>query len=259
MAAGIPCIDVDWPAAVPGVRALATTRAGGVSALPWDCLNLGAHVGDTEASVAENRRRLQAAAGLPAAPRWLRQVHGVAVADLDFLPPGVVPEADAAVATRPGVVCAVLTADCLPVLLAAADGSGVAAAHAGWRGLAAGVVEQSVAALRARLKPGTALLAWLGPAIGPANFEVGPDVHAAFLAHDAAAADAFTPGSDGRWLCDLYRLARQRLAALGIAAVTGGGLCTYADGARFYSHRRDVQHRRLAATGRMASLIWRQA
>jgi YfiH family protein len=251
-------VPVDWRAP-PGVEAVSTARNGGVSSRPWDALNLATHVGDAEHSVKENRRRLRAAARLPAEPRWLRQVHGMAVADLDTLPEGVVPEADAAVATRPGVVCAVLTADCLPVLLAAADGTGVAAAHAGWRGLAAGVVEETVAALRARLPAGAALLAWLGPAIGPANFEVGEEVRTAFLAHDAAAAGAFTRRGDGHWHADLYQLARQRLAALGITAVSGGGLCTYADGARFYSHRRDVQHRQLPATGRMATLIWRQA
>lgn len=256
----VPFIQVDWGGtAPPGVGAVASTRAGGVSAAPWDALNLGAHVGDAEGHVAENRRRLRAAAGLPAAPRWLAQVHGVAVADLDALPEGVVPEADAAVSSRPGVVCAVLTADCLPVLLAAADGRAVAAAHAGWRGLAAGVLEQTVASLRAKLPAGAPLLAWLGAAIGPANFEVGEEVRAAFLAHDPAAASAFTPGSPGRWLCDLYALARQRLAALGVTSVAGGGLCTYADDARFYSHRRDVQHRGLASTGRIASLIWMQA
>lgn len=194
-------------------------------------------------------------AQLPAAPHWLRQVHGVRVADLDLQQPPE-PEADAAVTSRRGVVCVVRTADCLPVLLAAADGSAVAAAHAGWRGLAAGVIEATVDALRARIAPGTPVQAWLGPAIGPAHFEVGREVREAFLARDAGCGGGFAAGSPGRWMCDLYALARRRLAALGIAQVSGGGLCTYADEARFHSYRRDVQHRGLDATGRMASFVW---
>lgn len=256
MAGGLPMVSVDWPAP-PGVQAVVTTRNGGVSSRPWEALNLGPNVGDSEASLKENRRRLQAAARLPSAPRWMHQVHGVIVADLDTLAEGIVPEADAAVASHPGVVCAVLTADCLPVLLAAADGSVVAAAHAGWRGLAAGVLEQTVTALRAKMPVARPVTAWLGPAIGPTNFEVGEDVRSAFLSHDAAAAAAFTRRAENRWLCNLYELARQRLAAAGVTAVSGGGLCTYADEARFYSHRRDVQHRHRVATGRMAALIWR--
>lgn len=216
----------DWPAP-PGVHALVTTRAAGVEA-----------------------------AALPAGPRWLKQVHGITVADLDLLPAGVVPEADAAVATHPGTVCAVRTADCLPVLLAATDGSVVAAAHAGWRGLAAGVLEATVAALRSRSR--SPLIAWLGPAIGPANFEVGGEVREAFLAHDAAAAAAFARGRGDRWLADLYLLARLRLRASGVGQTGGGGFCTYADGVRFHSHRRDVTHGGLDATGRMAALVWRQ-
>lgn len=194
-------------------------------------------------------------AGLPSLPRWLKQVHGKVVADLDA-PGDALPVADAAITTRPGVVCVVRTADCLPVLLAAADGSAVGAAHAGWRGLADGVIETAVAALRARVGAGVPLQAWLGPAIGPGSFEVGDEVRAAFLAADAGAGVAFTAGRDSRWFCDLYLLARRRLAALGIDAVAGGGQCTYAQEAHFFSHRRDVQHRRLDATGRMASFIW---
>jgi YfiH family protein len=195
---------------------------------------------------------------LPAPPRWLRQVHGIAVADLDAMPAGAAePVADAAVTTRRGTVAVVRTADCLPVLLAAADARAVAVAHAGWRGLAAGVLEASIAALRARIAPGTALLAWLGPAIGPGHFEVGGEVRDTFLAADAGAAGAFTRGRADRWMCDLYLLARRRLEAQGVTAVYGGGFCTYADESRFHSHRRDVQHRGLDATGRMASLIWR--
>lgn len=248
---------IDWQP-VPGVRALCTTRASGVSAAPWDSLNLGDHVGDAPMAVAQNRARLAGMANLPAAPCWLRQVHGIAVADLDAWVAGV-PEADAAISTTPAKVCAVLTADCLPVLIAASDGSGVAAAHAGWRGLAAGVIESAVRALRQKLAPGVPLMAWLGPAISAAHFEVGDEVRAAFLAADSAAAAAFVAQSNGRWHADLYQLARQRLARLGIESVAGGGLCTYADEAHFYSHRRDVQHRGLDSTGRMAALIWRTA
>lgn len=224
----------DWPAP-PGVHAVVSTRAAGDAADPriaWP--------------------------HLPAAPRWLRQVHGIAVADLDELPAGAAePVADAAVTARAGRVAVVRTADCLPVLLAAADGQAVAVAHAGWRGLAGGVIEATVAALRVRLAPGTALVAWLGPAIGPERFEVGEEVRATFLAADAGAVGAFTRGRADRWMCDLYLLARRRLQALGVTAIHGGGLCTYADESRFYSHRRDVQHRGLDATGRMASFIWR--
>ncbi|MFO7325167.1 MAG: peptidoglycan editing factor PgeF [Pseudomonadota bacterium] len=196
--------------------------------------------------------------GVPARPRWLRQVHGVAIADLDALPEeGPLPVADAAFTTRPGVVCVVRTADCLPVLLAARDGSVVAAAHAGWRGLAAGVIEATVAAMRARAGRDVLLQAWLGPAIGPGHFEVGEEVRAAFLAADSGAHAAFVPAEEGRWMCDLAALARRRLAALGIGEVSACGHCTYAEEQRFFSHRRDVQHRGLDATGRMASCIWR--
>jgi YfiH family protein len=162
------------------------------------------------------------------------------------------------VCSRSAVVCAVLTADCLPVLLAAGDGSAVGVVHAGWRGLAAGVIEAATDALRARTGTGTVLHAWLGPAIGAAHFEVGADVLEAFTRHDAAAASAFTPNAAGRWQCDLYLLARQRLRAQGVDEISGGGLCTYSDPVRFYSHRRDVQHRGHPATGRMATLIWRE-
>jgi YfiH family protein len=230
-------IAVEWRP-VPGVRALCTTRDT-----------------DLARGMAENRRRLVNAAGLPAEPRWLRQVHGTTVVDLDA-DPDAEPVADAAVTSVPGTVCAVLTADCLPVLLTASDGSLVGAAHAGWRGLAAGVIENTVRAMRARA-PDAALLAFLGPAISAAHFEVGPEVREAFLTSDPAAAAAFRQDEGDRWSCDLYVLARQRLAALGIGAVSGGGLCTYADESRFFSHRRDVQHRGLDGTGRMAALIWR--
>ena len=255
MAALLQFLRPDWPA-LPGVRALSTTRAGGSSAAPFTSLNLGAHVGDAPTAVKANREQLRIAALLPAEPTWLTQVHGVAVADLDTNnDDGIV--ADAAIASLPGRVCVVMTADCLPVTLAAADGSAVAAIHAGWRGLAAGVVEAGVQALRARASRDVSVQAWLGPAIGLANFEVGEEVRAAFLRQDLQAAQAFTPNASGRWQCDLYGLARQRLRAQGITAISGGNFCTYADARRFYSHRRDVQHEGRASTGRMATLIWR--
>jgi YfiH family protein len=250
-------IAVEWRP-VPGVRALCTSRKGGVSVAPWSSCNLAEHVGDAADAVAENRRRLRAAGLLPGEPHWLKQVHGTAVANPDAQGDAGAPTADAAVSAEPGTVCAVLTADCLPVLLAASDGSAVGAAHAGWRGLAAGVIESTVLALRQRAAPGATLLAFLGPAISSVHYEVGDDVRAAFMATDAAAAAAFRRSDNNRWRCDLYALARQRLAALGITAVSGGELCTYAHAHRFYSHRRDVQHHGLASTGRMASLIWRQ-
>ncbi|MFC5301322.1 peptidoglycan editing factor PgeF [Azospira restricta] len=238
----------DWPLP-PGVRALQTTRVGGVSGAPWAGFNLGDHVGDEPAAVAANRARL--AAMLPAMPVWLAQVHGVDVARLDALPAGApAPVADAAVARAAGRVCAVMTADCLPLLLCDRDGTVVAAAHAGWRGLCAGVIEATVAAMAVRP---AALSAWLGPAIGPAAFEVGDEVRAAFVARDAAAADGFVRGDGGRWFADLYRLARQRLAALGVPAVHGGGECTWRQADRYFSYRRD------GVTGRMATLIWREA
>lgn len=232
----------DWPAPAC-VRAVSTTREGGVSVGPYASLNLGDHVGDDPRAVAENRARLGRLLGLAQEPAWLRQVHGTAVADARNAPA----EADASVARAPGPACVVMTADCLPVLFCDRSGTRVAAAHAGWRGLAAGVLEATVAALGGEPE---ALLAWLGPAIGPASFEVGVEVREAFLAHDAHAAEAFRPSPGGRWLADLYALARLRLARAGLTAVYGGGLDTYADAARFYSFRRE------STCGRMASLIW---
>ena len=246
----------DWPAP-PWVRAVATTRRGGVSLGCYAGLNLGDHVGDDPARVQANRQLLRAALGLPSAPLWLRQVHGCTVAcTLDVgqgIPPAVDAvggEADAAVAFGPGPVCAVLTADCLPVLLTDRAGSRVAAIHAGWRGLAAGVIEAAASRLAV---PSGELLAWLGPAIGSAAFEVGDEVRARFVADDAQAALAFAPAGGGKWLADLYRLAHQRLTALGVAGVWGGDLCTFQDPERFFSYRRD------GVTGRMASLIWLEA
>lgn len=237
------CIIPDWPAP-PAVRALATTRHGGVSTGPYASLNLGGHVGDDPGAVAENRRRLRTL--LPAEPVWLQQVHGTRVVDA-AAPAGGIPEADAAFVRTPGIVCAVLTADCLPVLLCDAEGTAVAAAHAGWRGLAAGVLEETVGAMAA--DPGR-LLAWLGPAIGPAAFEVGDEVRAAFTAGDQGAAAAFVPGPPGKWFADLYALARRRLGRMGVTRVHGGGFCTFGESARFYSFRRERN------TGRMATLVW---
>lgn len=231
-----------WPAPA-NVRALQTTRHGGVSSGPYATLNLGDHVGDNPADVFANRNRLGAL--LPADPIWMKQVHGVAVADADKDVAGV--EADAAVARRTGRVCAVMTADCLPVLLCDRRGSVVAAAHAGWRGLCAGVIEATVAAMAV---PANDMLAWMGPAIGPQAFEVGDEVRAAFLARDAAAAAAFSAHRPGKWLADIWLLARQRLEALGVCSLWGGGQCTVADRERFFSYRRD------GVTGRMASCIW---
>jgi len=232
----------DWPAP-KHVRALVTTRRGGTSGGPYASLNLGDHVGDDLAAVAANRAILRRE--LPVAPVWLRQVHGTQCVEAAATVPGC--EADASVAFAPGSVCAVLTADCLPVLFCDERGTAVAAAHAGWRGLAAGVLEKSALALR---RPPCEVMAWLGPAIGPATFEVGDEVRAPFVAHDAVAARAFAPHGAGKWLCDLYELARQRLAGVGVQRVSGGGFCTVTERERFYSYRRD------GATGRMASLIW---
>lgn len=245
----------DWDAPA-GVHAAFSLRGGGVSAAPWQSLNLGVHVGDDPAHVAENRGRLRAALQLPAEPLWLDQVHGNAVLDADAGAEGAPvaedgrPRADAVVTRRAGVVCCIQVADCLPVLLAARDGSVLGAAHAGWRGLAGGVIENTVRAMRT---PPGQLRAWLGPAIGPQKFEVGDDVRDAFLAQDAVAAAAFVPGAGGRWLCDLAALARARLAALGVRSVAGGQWCTVTDGQRFFSHRRDGR------SGRMAALLWREA
>lgn len=233
-----------WPAPAR-VRALVTTRHSlqGLSQAPYEHFNLGGHVGDAALAVAANRRQLRAC--LPAEPLWLRQVHGVHVARHGSDAPGV--EADASVAWQAGQVSAILTADCLPLLLTDQAGTVVAALHAGWRGLAAGVIE---ATLTAMAVPAAQILAWLGPAIGPQAFEVGADVRAVFCVPDAQAAQAFVAQGQDKWLCDLYLLARQRLQAAGVQRIAGGGLCTYSDARHFYSYRRD------GVTGRMASLIW---
>jgi hypothetical protein len=233
----------DWPAP-PSVRAVMTTRRGGISRGAYESLNLAMHVGDDAAAVAENRRRVTAALALPAEPRWLTQVHGTSVAVLGRTDTD---EADAAVAFGPSLVCAVLVADCLPVFLTSRSGDRVGLAHAGWRGLAAGVVEATALALATAPAE---LMAWLGPAIGPAAFEVGPEVRAAFVTRQPEAAADFRPGIGGRWMADLAALARRRLAACGVTDVRGGDQCTLADPGRFYSYRRDGR------TGRMAALAW---
>jgi polyphenol oxidase len=243
-------IEPDWPAPA-GVRALSTLRSGGVGAPPYASLNLGAHVGDAPEAVAANRRALAAAAGLPSEPAWLAQVHGVEVVDLDAVGhegiSGSPRPADAAFTRRAGRVCAILTADCLPILLSADSEDLVAAAHAGWRGLAGGVIEATVRALG--VAPAR-LMAWLGPAIGPQHFEVGPEVREALLQGALGGEDAFVPNARGRFIADLAALARRRLVSLGVDRIYGGGHCTFADGDRYFSHRRD------GVTGRQATLIW---
>jgi hypothetical protein len=230
----------DWPAP-SRVQSLMTTRAGGVSAAPWASFNLGDHVGDKPAHVAANRARLRLS--LPSEPGWLKQVHSANVVEI-----GVgVPEADAAFTRQTGAVCAVLTADCLPVLFCDRAGSVVAAAHAGWRGLAAGVLEATVDAMR--VAPGEVLV-WMGAAIGPQAFEVGDEVRQAFVARHPEAAVAFVPHGADKWLANIYQLARIRLESAGVQAVYGGGRCTFTETKHFFSYRRD------GVTGRMASLIW---
>jgi len=247
--AGRDWIVPDWPVA-QRVAAFATTRNGGVSTGRYASLNLGAAgaartSGDAPAAVAENRARVRAL--LPAEPVWLAQVHGSAVHVADAPMPDAPPVADAAVTRTRNVVLAVQSADCLPVLLADRDGAAIAVAHAGWRGLAAGVVDNAVRALAVAPEH---VVAWLGPAIGPDAFEVGADVRDAFVAADVRAVTAFHPKSPGKWWADLYALARQRLARCGVREVYGGGACTYAEPARFFSYRRDGE------TGRMAALLW---
>jgi len=226
-------------------------RFGGASRDPYASLNLGDHVEDAPLAVAKNRRILAEAAGLPTEPCWLTQVHGTKVLDLDVplaaTPCAAVRSADAAVSGLPGTVCAILTADCLPLLLAAGSGARVGAAHAGWRGLAAGVIE---AAVRSMGTPPSDLLAWLGPAIGPTHFEIGAEVRDALLCADPGADAAIQPNARGRFMADLFALARRRLARAGVKSVYGGGECTFAQADKYFSHRRDGR------TGRQATLIW---
>ncbi|WP_342114779.1 peptidoglycan editing factor PgeF [Pseudoduganella sp. OTU4001] len=259
----------DWPGAPDNIGFVCTTRRGGVSPAPYGPgpqeiatagggLNLGVHVGDDPANVAFNRAIVRGR--LPSEPAWLSQVHGAAVARADRVARGSVPEADASIATMPGAICAIQTADCLPVLFTDRAGTVVGAAHAGWRGLAGGVLEATVAAMRTELAaPADEIIAWLGPAIGPQEFEVGEEVLQAFLAgaagdsyEQAAVRAAFVarPGQPGKYLADIYTLARLALKRANVTDVSGGDLCTVTDASRFYSYRRDK------VTGRQASLIW---
>lgn len=245
--AGLDWIVPDWPAPAR-IQALMTTRNGGVTTGARATMDVGSAT-SRDPDVIENRRRLRA--HLPGEPRWLRQVHGTGVVHLDSTSrPDTWPAADAAVTTTPGVVCAVRVADCLPVFIADAAGTVVAVAHAGWRGLAAGVLIATIAMMKACAGESHRLLAWLGPAIGPGAFEVGPEVREAFCASTPAAAPCFTPGARAKWQADLYGLAMLQLRAAGVAAISGGGFCTYTETGRFFSYRRERD------TGRMAALIW---
>ena len=240
----------DW-SAPPTVRTVVTTRNGsGASDGCFASFNLGARCGDSAEAVAANRATLRKTLGLPAEPTWLQQVHGTRVIAADQHAGAMEPEADAAIARTPGVVLAILSADCLPVLFASDDGAVIAAAHAGWRGLAGGVLEATVQ--RMAVEPAR-VIAWLGPAAGPRAYEVGDEVRAAFMASTSGAAAAFAATRPGHWVCDLYALARLRLSALGVHRMTGGHYCTISEPQRFFSHRRDGR------SGRMASLIWREA
>jgi YfiH family protein len=236
-----PGFAPDWPAP-PRVRAFVTERGVGDSS--YGSLNLATHVGDDPTRVAANRERLRTELSLPAEPAWLEQVHGARVLDLDR---DEVEPADGAVTGRAGVVCTVMTADCLPVVLCTRDGRRAGVAHAGWRGLSVGVLPAAVRALAA--DPGQ-VLAWLGPAIGPAAYEVGADVRSAFVGADPAADRWFTPNARGRWQADLYGLARESLRDAGVRAIHGGGFCTFSEAGRFFSHRRE------GPCGRMATLVW---
>lgn len=234
-----------WPAP-PQVRALTTTRQGGFSKEPYAGLNLATHVGDSSDIVASNREHLRDMACLPNEPVWLIQTHGTDVAELsEDSVSGIF--ADAAITDRPNVVCAVLTADCLPVMFCDESGQWVGVAHAGWRGLASGILTATINRFDG---PPSRLLAWMGPAIGPASFEVGGEVHDAFLEQDLVYAQAFRKKDSSRWYADLYAIARLQLAISGLERVYGGGFCTMNEPGRFYSYRRD------GVTGRMASLIW---
>jgi YfiH family protein len=237
------CITPNWPAPA-NVKTLQTTRYGGISAAPYGTLNLGSHVGDAPHAVARNRQLLEPL--MPSEPVWLEQVHGTAVANADLA--SCLPRADACIARHRGAVCVVMTADCLPILLCDEAGTVVGAAHAGWKGLAAGIIEATVKAMEVEPQQ---LMAWLGPAIGQEAFEVGAEVRAAFIAHQAQAAVAFIAhGEQGKYHADLYLLARQRLQSLGITRIHGGDFCTYQQQDKFFSYRRD------GVTGRMGTFIW---
>lgn len=246
---GLQLLQPDWPAPA-NVHAWSTSRVQGVSEAPYNGLNLALHVGDSAETVQQNRQRLAQVLALPQSPIWLDQVHGqqvVNAAEWGHAEHNPRPEADGAYSTQAGAVCVVMTADCLPLLICNRRGDRVAAVHAGWRGLAAGVIEST---LRALQQPAAELLVWLGPAIGPGAFEVGEEVRQAFVAEDAETASAFQQNRPGHYLADIYALARRRLQAFGVEAIYGGGYCTFNDADHFYSYRRD------GTTGRQASLIW---
>lgn len=232
----------DWPAPA-NVKALQTTRAGGISSTPYDSFNLGDHVGDSPLAVERNRMLLNTL--LPSEPVWLEQAHGTIVVYADNA--NCRPQADACIARHRSAVCVVMTADCLPVLLCDTEGSVVGAAHAGWKGLAAGVIEAAVQEMEVAPQN---LMAWLGPAIAQDSFEVGEEVRAAFVSKQPQSASAFVPGLKGKWFADIYALARLRLNALGITSIHGGSFCTYMEPERFFSYRRD------GVTGRMGTFIW---
>jgi len=240
------CIEVEWPAPA-GVRAVFSTRRGGASSAPWASLNLGSHVGDEPRAVAANRAALCASLGLASEPCWLEQIHSDILIDLDAADASR--RGDAAITRTRGRVATVMVADCLPVLLCDAQGRQVAAVHAGWRGLAAGLIQKSVAAFGA--SPAD-VIAWLGPAIGPHAYAVGADLRTRFLMVDAHNADAFH-WHDGQWHMDLARIAELQLRAAGVTSIHGGGLCVHSDAANFFSYRRDGE------TGRMAALVWLEA
>lgn len=240
----IELIEPDWPAP-ENIRACTTTRIGGVSQGQYDSFNLAAHVGDDSVAVKQNRKLLFNQCRFPSEPFWLNQIHGSKIADTYQDQPGC--DADGMVTAKTGVVCAVLTADCLPLLLTDRKGREVAAVHAGWRGLAAGIIEQAISRMQARPE---SLLAWMGPAIGASAFEVGEEVRQAFIAHADEDKQGFKPGRPGHWWADIYLLARLRMMRAGVGFISGGDYCTVTDRERFYSFRRD------GVTGRMASLIW---
>jgi len=240
-------LEVNWPAP-PHIRALVTLRQGGFSFRDYSSFNLATHVGDDPQWVLANRQLLKDKARIPAEPYWLTQIHGTEVVEASPQPEALPPKADASIAFQAATVCCVLTADCLPLLITDIHGSRVAAIHAGWRGLAAGIIEKTIQSLESSAET---LLVWLGPAIGPVQFEVGEEVYRAFVDEDGTAAVAFQLSTKPKtWLADIYRLAALRLQRLGVVKIYGGGYCTYSDRERFYSYRRDK------TTGRMASLIW---
>jgi YfiH family protein len=249
MNSDLALIRPEW--AAPGtVAACSTTREGGVSHAPWNSLNLGDHVDDHQKHVNQNRALLAQKAGFQSENlAWLRQVHGTDVVEVTSQSVGECPAADASFTREPGLVCAILTADCLPVVLCDRAGTVVGAAHAGWRSLCGGVLENLISGMNV---PAHELIAWMGPAIGPEQFEVGPEVRDAFVAFSSSAKRAFTTNGarPGHYMADIFGLARQRLTTAGVPAVYGGGLCTFTDQRRFYSYRRDGQ------TGRMATLVW---